>query len=184
MGTGIIICGLNGAGKSTLGRALAEKLDFHFIDIEELFFTGADPDHPYTNPRPRREAERLLSGRIKAHENFILASVTGNYGQDITSFFKYAVFVDVARKIWLQRVRSRSFEKFGDRILPGGDLYEQEERFFDFAASRNEKLVEEWIRSLSCPVIRVDGTKPVEENAELLKASFRAAVGLGSVCLP
>ena len=132
----------------------------------------------------RREAERLLSGRIKAHENFILASVTGNYGQDITSFFKYAVFVDVARKIRLQRVRSRSFEKFGDRILPGGDLYEQEERFFDFAASRNEKLVEEWIRSLSCPVIRVDGTKPVEENAELLKASFRAAVGLGSVCLP
>lgn len=184
MGTGIIICGLNGAGKSTLGRALAEKLDFHFIDIEELFFTGADPDHPYTNPRPRREAEGLLSGRIKAHENFILASVTGNYGQDITSFFKYAVFVDVARKIRLQRVKSRSFEKFGDRILPGGDLYEQEERFFDFAASRNEKLVEEWIRSLSCPVIRVDGTKPVEENAELLKASFQAAVGPGSVCLP
>lgn len=32
MGTGIIICGLNGAGKSTLGKALAEKLDFHFVD--------------------------------------------------------------------------------------------------------------------------------------------------------
>ena len=31
MGIGIIICGLNGAGKSTLGKALAEKLNFHFI---------------------------------------------------------------------------------------------------------------------------------------------------------
>ena len=32
MGIGIQICGLNGCGKSTLGRALAEKIGFHFID--------------------------------------------------------------------------------------------------------------------------------------------------------
>ena len=38
VGTGIVICGLNGAGKSTLGKALAEKLDFYFIDNEDLFF--------------------------------------------------------------------------------------------------------------------------------------------------
>ena len=74
MGTGIIICGLNGAGKSTLGRALAEKLDFHFIDIEELFFTGADPDHPYTNPRPRREAEKAF-----AYYERILGAVAVQY---------------------------------------------------------------------------------------------------------
>ena len=38
MRTGIIICGLNGVGKSMLGKALAEKLDFYFIDNEDLFF--------------------------------------------------------------------------------------------------------------------------------------------------
>ena len=38
MGIGIIVCGLNGSGKSTLGKALAEKLEIHFIDIENLFF--------------------------------------------------------------------------------------------------------------------------------------------------
>lgn len=43
---GIIICGLNGTGKSTFGKALAEKLHFHFIDIENLYF-------PKTNPNPR-----------------------------------------------------------------------------------------------------------------------------------
>ena len=37
VGTGIVICGLNGAGKSTLGKALAEKLDFYFIDNESVF---------------------------------------------------------------------------------------------------------------------------------------------------
>ena len=38
MGIGIQICGLNGCGKSTLGKALAEKIDFHFIDNENLYF--------------------------------------------------------------------------------------------------------------------------------------------------
>lgn len=43
MGIGIIVCGLNGSGKSTLGKALAEKLEIHFIDIENLFFNRQLP---------------------------------------------------------------------------------------------------------------------------------------------
>lgn len=42
MGMGIIVCGLNGSGKSTLGKALAEKLHFHFIDNEDLYFPKTD----------------------------------------------------------------------------------------------------------------------------------------------
>lgn len=45
MGTGIIICGLNGVGKSTLGKALAEKLHFHFIDNEDLYFPKTDTNY-------------------------------------------------------------------------------------------------------------------------------------------
>ena len=42
MGIGIIVCGLNGVGKSTLGKALAEKLNFYFIDNEDLYFPKTD----------------------------------------------------------------------------------------------------------------------------------------------
>ena len=42
---GIIICGLNGTGKSTFGKALAEKLHFHFIDIENLYFPKTNPNY-------------------------------------------------------------------------------------------------------------------------------------------
>ena len=34
--------------------------------------------------------------------------------------------------------------------------------------SRDENTVEEWLQSLSCPVIRVDGTGPVEENVDFI----------------
>ena len=168
MGTGIIMCGLNGTGKSTLGKALAEKLNFYFIDNEDLYFPKTDPNYIYASPRTREEVENLLFSEIRAHENFVFASVKGDYGEAIYPFFQYAVLIDVPKDIRIQRVKNRSFQKFGKRIFPGGDLHEQEERFFDFVKSRSENAVEEWVRSLSCPIIRVDGVRPIEENINII----------------
>lgn len=50
----------------------------------------------------------------------------------------------------------------------GGDLYEQEEKFFDLVKSRAEDTVEEWVQSIRCPIIRIDGTKPIEENVKFI----------------
>ncbi len=168
MGIGIIVCGLNGSGKSTLGKALAEKLDFHFLDNEDLYFPKTTPNYIYSSPRTRKEVEKLLFSEIKAHENFVFASVKGDYGEHIYPFFQYAVLIDVAKDIRIQRVRNRSFQKFGSRMLRGGDLYEQEGKFFELVKSRPENTVEEWIQSLKCPIIRIDGTKPVEENVAFI----------------
>lgn len=168
MGTGIIVCGLNGAGKSTLGKALAGKLNYYFIDNEYLYFPKTDPNYIYASPRSREEVEKLLFREIKAHKNFIFTSVKGDYGENIVSFFHYAILIDVPKNIRLQRVKNRSFQKFGNRMLPGGDLYEQEEWFFDFVKSRAENTVEEWIKDINIPIIRIDGTKSIEENINII----------------
>ncbi|MBD5169024.1 MAG: AAA family ATPase [Oscillibacter sp.] len=168
MGTGIIICGLNGVGKSTLGKALAEKLRFHFIDNEDLYFPKTDPRYIYASPRTREEVEMLFLHEIQTHENFVFASVKGDYGDAVSPLFQYAVLIDVPKDIRMRRVRERSFRKFGSRMLPGGDLYEQEENFLRLVSSRAENMVEEWVESLSCPVIRIDGTKSIKENTYLI----------------
>lgn len=168
MGTGILICGLNGAGKSTLGKALAEKLHFYFIDNEDLYFPKTDPNYMYASPRTREEANKLLFREIKAHENFVFASVKGDYGEEIYPFFQYVILIDVPKDIRMERVKNRSFQKFGNRMLPGGDLHEQEEGFFEFVKSRAENTVKEWVQLLSCPIIRIDGTKPIEENIDFI----------------
>ncbi|MDE7260950.1 MAG: AAA family ATPase, partial [Oscillospiraceae bacterium] len=164
---------LNGAGKSTLGRALAERLGVHFIDNEDLYFPKTDPAYLYAAPRTREEAEALLLREIEVHERFVFTSVKGDYGAEVVSSFRYAVLLEVPRDVRLQRVRDRSFQKFGNRMLPGGDLYEQEEGFLDFVASRGEDTVEKWARTLRCPVIRVDGTRPVAENMEYILARIK-----------
>lgn len=168
MGTGILVCGLNGAGKSTVGAALAKELDFYFIDSEELYFPKADPHYTYAAPRTRSEAEQLLADKIKAHKNFVFASVKGDYGKTICSFFRYAVLIHAPKDVRMQRVKNRSCQKFGNRMLPGGGLYEQEEKFFDFVRSRDESTVEEWVQSLRCPVIHIDGTRSVKENVKFV----------------
>ena len=76
--------------------------------------------------------------------------------------------IDVPKDVRMRRVKNRSFQKFGNRMLLGGDLYEQEESFFDLVKSRAENTVEKWIQFLNCPIIRIDGTKPIEENINLV----------------
>jgi len=165
---GIIVCGLNGTGKSTLGKTLAEKLHFYFIDIEDLYFPKTDPNYIYASPRNRKDVEKFLLHEIKIHKNFILASVKGDYGEGIYSFIQYAVLLEVPKNIRLQRVKKRSYQKFGNRMLSGGDLHEQEENFFRFVESRDENIVEEWVKSLKCPVIRIDGTKSIDKNTNFI----------------
>ncbi len=85
MGTGILLCGLNGVGKNTLGKALADAMDFYFIDNEDLYFPKTDPHYMYASPRAKIEVKKLLLEKIASHENFIFASVKGDYGEDSTA---------------------------------------------------------------------------------------------------
>lgn len=173
MGTGILVCGLNGCGKSTLGKLLAEQLGFLFLDDEALFFPETDADYIYSAPRSKDEVKKRLLHEIRARENFVFASVKGNYGEEILPFYRYAVLLQVPKAIRLQRMKNRSFEKFGDRMLPGGDLYTREKAFYDMASARTECYVEDWLQTLNCPILRVDGMKPPAENVSWIISQIR-----------
>jgi len=168
LGTGILICGLNGSGKTTVGKILANKLGFYFIDNENLFFSRASNDEPYANPKSRGEVTAMLMEEVRSHPNFVFAAVKGDYGTEILPYYSLAVVIEVPKNIRMERIRSRSYAKFGDRMLSGGDLYEQEEHFFSLAQSRPEDLTEKWVQTLHCPIIRINGTKSVEENVEYI----------------
>ena len=165
---GLIICGMNGSGKSTLGRALAEQLRWRFIDNEDLYFPKADPAHPYAAERTQEEVERLLLDEVRRDDRFVFAAVRGNYGEKVLPYYKAAVLVEVPRDIRLQRVKMRSCAKFGARMLPGGDLYQSEKRFYDLIAARPEDYAARWLDAVDIPVLRVDGMRPVGENIALI----------------
>ncbi len=165
---GIIICGMNGSGKSTLGRVLAESLGWRFIDNEDLYFPKTDPAHPFAVERTQEEVGQLLLEEVRRDDKFVFAAVRGNYGDAVLPYYKAAVLVEVPRDVRLARVRERSFRKFGERMLPGGDLFESEKRFYDLVAARPEDYATRWLDTVDIPVLRVDGVRPVEENIALI----------------
>ena len=160
----ILVCGLNGAGKSTFGRALAEKLGYVWMDIEDFYFPARAPGEPYAASRSREEVSAVLTAAVKARDRFVLSSVALDYGREAEACLDLAVFLHAPDDLRLARVRSRSYEKFGERMLPGGELYEQEERFFGMVKSRTEEMVSSWLARTRLPVLHLDGTLPVERN--------------------
>ncbi|MBP5727277.1 MAG: AAA family ATPase [Clostridia bacterium] len=165
---GILICGLNGTGKSTLGRLLADRMRYEFIDNEDLFFPKADPSYTFSSPRSEEDVIRLLEEKISENNRFIFAAVRGNYGDRLIASLDYIVLIEVPKQIRSKRVRDRSYQKFGDRILPGGDLYDRESKWFSLTDSRPDAYVTDWLETVHCPVVRIDGTLPAEENADYL----------------
>ncbi len=166
---GIIVCGMNGSGKSTLGRALAETLGWRFIDNEDLYFPKDDPSYLYANQRSQDEVEALLLKAVRENTNFVFAAVKGDYGDGVLPYYDGAVLVETPREIRLARVQQRSLDKFGDRARPGGDLYEREKWFYDHIGARPEDYAERWLNAVRLPVLRVDGTLPVEENIRIIR---------------
>ena len=165
---GILICGLNGAGKSTLGGMLADRLGYEFIDNEDLWFPKTDPSYMFSGPRSKEEVIRRLEERISANHRFIFAAVKGDYGDKLIASLDHIVLMEVPKQIRGQRVRDRSYQKFGDRMLPGGDLYEREQNWYALTDSRPDDYVTQWLDTVRCPVTRIDGTLPVEENLSRL----------------
>lgn len=101
----------------------------------------------------------------------MLASVKGHY-PGLAPLLTGAVWLRVDKATRARRVRQRSYEKFGERMGPGGDLFQQEEAFFAFTAQREDSEVEAWLATLRCPVVEVDGTLPIQENVERLSCRF------------
>jgi len=160
---GIIIFGANGSGKSTLGRELARVLNFKYMDIEAYHFEKSEI--PYTVERSRDNCLNLMLADIKKYGSFVLSAVTGDFGEEISSMYDLAVFMSAPLEIRMERIENRSYEQYGKRVLQGGDMYEDHKKFVDFARNRNLENIDKCAKTLSCPIIYMDGTKDYRKTA-------------------
>jgi adenylate kinase family enzyme len=160
---GIIIFGANGSGKTTLGRELARILNLKHMDIEDYCFD--ESDIPYTKPRPRDMWINLMLVDIEKYRSFVISTVIGDLGDTIPRYYQLAIHLSAPLFMRMERVKRRSLERYGDRVLQGGDMYEQELQFFDFVSSRPLSRIDEWAQTLTCPVIHADGTENYKKNA-------------------
>lgn len=86
--------------------------------------------------------------------------------------FNLAIFVTVPASIRMERLHTREFSMFGERILAGGDMYGQNIKFLEESARYDTgeppqvclKPHKLWTAELLCPVLHVDRTKDIAKN--------------------
>lgn len=173
MSTGIMIAGPSGSGKSSLGKIVAEKLGFPYFDVDDYIWKK-DTSAPYTQMYSKAEKISRLSGDIEPYEHFVMAGSMSSFHQAFDDKFAMMVFLYAGPEIRLQRVHKRAMERFGKRILEGGDLYESHQKFLESSrryesdGSPNLSEQKEWMKSLQCAKIELDGTNSLEINAQII----------------
>ena len=183
---GIAIMGLNGCGKSTLAHALGKKLDFFEIDVEDYYFPEqkanrqANLEHqqdvqckyrgelPYSVPCSKIEVQEMIREDIKKHPQFIISGVTMNWEETILSAIDVVFILEAPTNERIKRVQQREELRFGSRVLPGGDMYEQQKSFRDSIAAKTHQSVEESADRIPCKKVKLDGTKNIDENVDTI----------------
>ena len=174
--------GLNGCGKSTLAHAIGKKLGFYEMDIEDYYFPEQKYSRqaileqqydvkceykgelPYSVPRSKIEVQEMICDDIKRHPQFIISGVTMNWAEDILSAIDVVFILEVPAGERVKRVQQREENRFGSRVMLGGDMYEQQKEFREIIANRSSQLVEESANKIQCRKVKLDGTKSIDEN--------------------
>ena len=165
----IHIVGASGAGTSTLGQMLEQEYGYKWLDTDGYFWQKTDP--PFVKSLPHEERVKLMSAAIQENPNCVISGSLCGWGDVFIPKFDLVVFVDTPTDIRIERLQKREYERFGERIREGGDMFEEHNKFIVWAASydtggldmRSRALHEQWLADLPCPVIRVDGSKPIDE---------------------
>jgi adenylate kinase family enzyme len=176
----IHITGASGSGTTSLGRALAEEMGVLHLDTDDVFWLRTDP--PFTTPRDREERIDLLLKRALAEQSWVLSGSAQGWSARIEPLFDLVVFLRTDRELRLQRLRERDMARYGARIRAGGDMVDKHNEFMDWAArydtagleQRSLVAHEQWLATQTCPVLRLDSSRPVADLVRDVRAHLAA----------
>jgi len=163
------IFGASGSGTSTLGRQLAQRIEGRHLDTDSYYWLDTDP--PFTKKRDPHDRVRLIKEDSEGVENWVLSGSLCSWGDALLDDFTLTVFLHLDPGVRMDRILRREEERYGERINPDGDRYQQHLEFVEWARSydhakapiRSLDLHEKWVQRLKCPVIKLNSDRPVSE---------------------
>lgn len=154
----------------TVGRALAKELGFSHFETDD--FSGIKIDvPPFRISRTLEERTTLMQSALDSCSNFVISGSMWDWDTPFKHLFDLAVFITTPINIRIERIEKREREKHGERICINGDMFDTHCKFIEWAKAydtdnpdRSLELHEHWIETLPCPVFRINGTIPINEN--------------------
>lgn len=166
------VVGASGTGTTTLARAVADAWSVPHADVDDYFWVPTDP--PYSVKRAPADRVALMAQVFLPREAWVLSGCMLGWGDAVSARCDAVVFLTLDPVERLRRLASREHER---RTSSGVDERALEE-FFSWARGyddptfdgRSRVRHEEWLATLSCPVLRLDSTLPTESLRDLVLA--------------
>ncbi len=158
----IHLFGASGSGTTTLGRVLADALGVPHLDADDYYWQRSDP--PFIAKNAPAERVRAIERDVAAEQGWVLSGSVCSWGDRLIPRFTLAVFLYLDPGERMARLAARERARYGERLLPGGDMHRQSREFLAWAESydtaapsiRSLALHELWMKRLPCPVMRLD----------------------------
>jgi adenylate kinase family enzyme len=149
---------------------LANALAISHHDTDDYFWRPTAP--PYREMREVADRLRLMREMFLDGPDWVLSGSFGGWGDPIIPLLDLVVFLYVPTAIRIQRLRTREAQRFGpEAVAPGGSMHQQAEEFIEWAShyddgtqeGRNLARHQAWLAKLPCRVLRLDGTRQLQE---------------------
>ena len=122
---------------------------------------------------------------LTAHDAWVVSGSLCGWGDVAIPHFELVVFLWIPQDIRMERLRQRELARFGERMLPGGDMYETSQAFLAWAASYDEGGVDirsrqrhdQWLSTLPCPILCFEGAYSIEEQLAVLMVEIQPQSG-------
>jgi hypothetical protein len=120
-------------------------------------------------------------GDLTAQDAWVISGSLCGWGDVAIPLFELVVFLWIPHDVRMERLHRREHARFGERILPGGDMHESSQAFLAWAASydeggldmRSRQRHDQWLGTLPCPIICFEGEYTIEEHLAVLMVEIQ-----------
>lgn len=169
----IYLFGASGSGTTSLGQDLSNVLTYPHFDADDYYWIPTKP--PFQQKREREERIAMLAQDLTQNEDWILSGSMTSWGEKFIPLFDLAIYLSIPKEIRLARLTKREGNIFGEaEIKPGGKWHRHFNEFIEWASRydegglgiRSKTLHAEWMKTFSCPILRIEGDVAREERVQ------------------
>ncbi|MEQ9299801.1 MAG: hypothetical protein RIF33_14605 [Cyclobacteriaceae bacterium] len=178
----ILIFGASGAGSTTLSKAVCETSGFKHLDVDDYYWKPTHP--PYQEKVTLSERNDALTADFHRYENVTVSGSLVSWGKQWESAFDLAVFIYLQPEVRLQRLVIREQQRYGDRLQTDQKTKQTSIDFLEWAeqyddpdfTGRSLTIHNQWIESLTFPVLKLDGDMELMQKAEAVLQAINTAL--------
>ncbi len=164
----IHIYGASGSGTSTLAKSISQKYNYKMLDSDDYLWLPTNP--PFLKLRPREDRVKLMKKDMHNENKIVISGSLCGWGDELIPSFDLVIRLNTPTDIRIDRLKQREFKRFGDRIAPDGDMYDNHIEFLNWAKKydfddmnmRSKAFHNEWQKNILCKHITLDGTKEID----------------------